>query len=197
MTGRGPLIVTLGRADEDRITAVAELLLRSFRDLSPTWVPTLEAARSKVLEGLEPGMLSRILLIEGRVGGWVGARHDYGSVWELHPLVVDEGIRGRGYGRALVNDVERLVAERGALTLLLGTSDEVGRTTLFGRDLFRDPLRALHKIELIGTHPLGFWQRVGYRVVGVVPDAEGSGKPTILLAKRIGSEARAVSSARA
>jgi aminoglycoside 6'-N-acetyltransferase I len=31
---------------------------------------------------------------------------------------------------------------------------------------------------------LGFWQRVGYTVVGVIPDAEGPGKPTILLAKR-------------
>ena len=48
----------------------------------------------------------------------------------IDPLVVDEAMRGRGYGRALVNDVECLAAGNGALTMVLGTSDEVGRTTL-------------------------------------------------------------------
>jgi aminoglycoside 6'-N-acetyltransferase I len=178
-------IVTMGSLDEGRIVEVCELLVRSFRDLSPTWVPTVDAARAKVVEALEPGMFSRVLLIDDRVVGWVGARHDYGSVWELHPLVIDEAMRGRGYGRALVNDVECLAAGNGALTMLLGTSDEVGRTTLTGQDLFLDVITALRDLEPTGAHPLGFWQRVGYTVVGVIPDAEGPGKPTILLAKRI------------
>ena len=164
---------------------VCELLVRSFRDLSPTWVPTVDAARVKVVEALKPGALSRVLLVDDRVVGWVGARHDYGSVWELHPLVVDEAMRGRGYGRALVNDVECLAAGRGALTMVLGTSDEVGRTTLSNQDLFHDIIAALRDLKPTGVHPLGFWQRVGYTVVGVIPDAEGPGKPTILLAKRI------------
>jgi aminoglycoside 6'-N-acetyltransferase I len=184
-----PTIVTMGPGDEDRILEVCELLVRSFRDLSPTWVPTVEAARAKVVGALARGMLSRVLLIDGRVVGWVAARHDYGSVWELHPLVVDEGMRGRGYGRALVNDVERLAAGNGALTMLLGTSDEVGRTTLTGQDLFLDVITALRDLKPTGAHPLGFWQRVGYTVVGVIPDAEGPGKPTILLAKRTESRA--------
>ena len=62
-----PTIVTMGPGDEDRILEVCELLVRSFRDLSPTWVPTVEAARAKVVGALEPGMLSRVLLIDGRV----------------------------------------------------------------------------------------------------------------------------------
>lgn len=185
MTRAQETIVTMGPLDEGRLVEVCELLVSSFRALSPTWVPTVSAARTKVVEALEPGMLSRILLVDDRVVGWVGARHDYGSVWELHPLVVDETMRGRGYGRALVNDVERLAADNGALTMLLGTSDEVGRTTLAGQDLFLDVITALRDLRLTGAHPLGFWQRVGYTIVGVVPDAEGPGKPTILLAKRI------------
>ena len=176
--------MTMGSLDEGRIVEVCELLVRSFRDLSPTWVPTVDAARAKVVGALEPGMLSRVLLVDDRVVGWVGARHDYGSLWELHPLVVDEAMRGRGYGRALVNDVECLAAGSGALTMLLGTSDEVGRTTLTGQDLFLDVITALRELKPTGVHPLGFWQRVGYTVVGVIPDAEGPGKPTILLAKR-------------
>lgn len=179
-------ITTLGPADEKRIARVSALLVDSFTDLSPTWVPTLEAARAQVIGGLEPGMLSRVLLVGDRVVGWVGARHDYGAVWELHPLVIEEAMRGRGYGRALVEDIEGLVAREAGLTVLLGTSDEMARTTLARQDLFHDPLGALRDLRLTGTHPLGFWQRVGYTVVGVVPDAEGPGQPTILLAKRVG-----------
>jgi aminoglycoside 6'-N-acetyltransferase I len=147
-------IVTMGSFDEGRIVEVCELLVRSFRDLSPTWVPTVDAARATVVEALEPAMLSRVLLIDDRVVGWVGARHDYGSVWELHPLVIDEAMRGRGYRRALVNDVECLAAGNGALTMLLGTSDEVGRTTLTGQDLFVDVITALCEIssQLALTH---------------------------------------------
>lgn len=152
-------------------------------------MPTVEAARQEVLECLEPEMLSRVLLVGGSVVGWVGARHDYGFVWELHPLAVDEAHRGRGYGRALVEDVERLVAERGALTLRLGTSDEVGRTTLDGVDLFGDPARLPAESggeraasgEVLASH--------GLRGGGRHPDAEGPGKPDILLAKRVGGGA--------
>ena len=65
----------------------------------------------------------------------------------------------------------------GALTLLVGTSDEMARTSLAGQDLFRDPIGALRDLQPTGHHPLGFWKRVGYTVVGLVPDAEGPGKP--------------------
>lgn len=35
------------------------------------------------------------------------------------------------------------------------------------------------------THAVGFWMRMGYVIVGVTPDAEGPGQPTIHLAKRV------------
>jgi aminoglycoside 6'-N-acetyltransferase I len=69
----------------------------------------------------------------------------------------------------------------------LGTSDEAARTSLFGRDLYADPVAALRNIVVKGPHPLEFWQAVGYTVVGLTPDAEGPGKPSILLAKRLGA----------
>jgi hypothetical protein len=52
-----PTIVTMGPGDEDRILEVCELLVRSFRDLSPTWVPTVEAARAKVVGASEPSVV--------------------------------------------------------------------------------------------------------------------------------------------
>jgi aminoglycoside 6'-N-acetyltransferase I len=85
----------------------------------------------------------------------------------------------------LVRDIEALASARGALTMLLGTSDESERTNLSGRDLFADPLRALQNVVVTKPHPLPFWQAIGYTVVGVAPDAEGPGKPTIHLAKRL------------
>lgn len=179
-------VFSLGAEDERGIDEVASLLVRSFRAVSPNWVPTLERGREVVLEALAPGYINRAFVLAGRIVGWVGARHDYGAVWELHPLVVDESVRGRGIGRALVDEIVDLVAEHGALTLLLGTSDEADLTNLAGRDLFRDPLAILQSIEAAQVHPLGFWLKVGFAVVGVVPDAEGIGKPTILLAKPIG-----------
>lgn len=179
-------VVSLEAEDERGIDEVALLLVRSFRVVSPNWVPTLERAREVVVEALAPGSINRAVVRAGRIVGWVGARHDYGAVWELHPLVVDESVRGRGVGRALVDEIVDLVDEQGALTLLLGTSDEANLTNLAGCDLFRDPLAFLQSIEAARAHPLGFWLKVGFAVVGVVPDAEGIGKPTILLAKPIG-----------
>ena len=44
-------------------------------------------------------------------------------------MIVAEPHQGKGYGRRLVHDRERLVAGRGALTLVVGTSDETDRTT--------------------------------------------------------------------
>ncbi len=82
-------------------------------------------------------------------------------------------MRGRGIGRALLDEIVDLVDEQGALTLLLGTSDEANLTNLAGRDLFRDPLAISQSIEAARAHPLGFWLKVGFAVVGVVPDAEG------------------------
>lgn len=173
-------------SDAERIDEVAELLVRAFRDLSPAWLPTLEAARAVVLGALAPPLLNRALILDGRAVAWIGARHAYGSVWEIHPLAVDAAVRGRGCGRALVEDIERIVSRLGALTLLLGTSDELGRTNLAGERLFDDPARALAAVRAThGGHPLGFWQRLGYVPVGLIPNAEGPGKPTILLAKPV------------
>jgi len=179
-------IVPLEADDERGVDEVASLLVRSFQVASPNWVPTSERAREVVVEALSPAHINRAFVLAGRIMGWIGARHDYGAVWELHPLVVAENVRGRGIGRALVDAIVGLVEEQGALTLLLGTSDESGLTNLFGRDLFRQPLDILQNIEAARGHPLGFWLNVGFAVVGVVPDAEGIGKPTILLAKAVG-----------
>jgi hypothetical protein len=44
----------------------------------------------------------------------------------------------------------------------------------------------LARIENRRGHPFEFYQKLGYAIVGVVPDANGWGKPDILMAKRVG-----------
>jgi aminoglycoside 6'-N-acetyltransferase I len=69
--------------------------------------------------------------------------------------------------------------------LVLGADDENGRTSLGGMDLYPDVLGKLRSVQNRGSHPFEFYLRVGYHLVGVIPDANGFGKPDILMAKRI------------
>jgi aminoglycoside 6'-N-acetyltransferase I len=118
--------------------------------------------------------------------GWIGAVRSYSHALELHPLVVDPQWQGRGVGRALVAALEARAAAEGYLTVYLGTDDEVGGTSLFDIDLFPDVLDKLASVEptKIG-HPFFFYRRLGYEPVGLLPDANGPGKPDIYMAKRL------------
>lgn len=51
------------------------------------------------------------------------------------------------------------------------------------RDLYADPIGALATMTAERTHPVGFWLRMGYSLVGMIPDAERPGVPTLTLAK--------------
>ncbi|MEO1300532.1 MAG: GNAT family N-acetyltransferase, partial [Cyanobacteria bacterium J06636_16] len=95
----------------------------------------------------------------------------------------------QGIGRKLVADLEKQVRQRGGTALYLGTDDETGLTSLANVDLYPNPLDHLQKIRDLKGHPLSFYQKVGFTIVGVIPDANGPGKPDILMAKRI-AEAR-------
>lgn len=108
-----------------------------------------------------------------------------GHVWELHPLVVRPDRQRQGIGRALVADLERLARERGVDTIFIGTDDEDSRRNLFGVDLYPDVLSWAARIEDVGGHPFAFYRKCGFAVVGLIPDANGFGKPDILMAKRV------------
>ncbi len=91
-------------------------------------------------------------------------------------------------GRALVTDLEEHVRLQGGLTLWVGTDDETNQTTLGGVDLYPNVCEHIAKIRNIRRHPYEFYQKVGFVLVGVVPDANGFGKPDILMAKRVAQD---------
>ena len=93
----------------------------------------------------------------------------------------------QGIGRALVMDLESRVRDRGCTTLMLGTDDEDNMTTLAGVDLYPDIWEHIANIKNLRGHPYGFYQKMGFVIVGVLPDANGPGKPDILMAKRVTS----------
>jgi aminoglycoside 6'-N-acetyltransferase I len=181
-------IVDLRPGTQQLIDQAARLLLDAFRNRTEDW-QDIESARQEVLASLAPDRLSRVLVDDsGAALGWIGGIPMYDNrVWEIHPLVVDGSHRRRGVGRALVEDLERLVIPRGALTLWAGSDDENSETTLSGTDLYPDIPGAIRSIRNLCHHPYEFYLRLGFRIAGVLPDANGRGKPDIFLAKRVGA----------
>lgn len=180
-------IAPLDPADAASTERAAELLVEGFRVHAPNAWPDVDAARAEVRECLDPEWIALGAFdADGRLLGWIGAQPQYGGhAWELHPMVVDERVRRRGIGGMLVRELERRVRERGAVTLFLGTDDEDGRTSLGGAELFPGVLGRLREMRDLGGHPFGVYQRLGFEVVGIIPDANGFGKPDILMAKSL------------
>jgi aminoglycoside 6'-N-acetyltransferase I len=180
-------IIDLNAHDDTMIQQAARLLIEGFSDTGGSGWPDFEAALNEVRESLEPGRISRAAVIgRGAVVGWIAGMCAYaGHAWELHPLVVAPEYRQKGIGRALVADFEQQVRQRGGETVYLGTDDEDQRTSLGGVDLYPDVLNKLSQIKSVGGHPFSFYQKLGYTVVGVIPDANGPGKPDIFMAKRL------------
>jgi aminoglycoside 6'-N-acetyltransferase I len=121
---------------------------------------------------------------DGRLLGWIGAIRSYAQGWEIHPLVVAPAHQRRGIGASLLARLEARAQTDGVLTLFLGSDDDYGGTTLFGRELFPDVLSQAATAETTTRgHALAFYRRHGYRIVGLLPDVNGAGRPDILLAK--------------
>ena len=188
MSERSPrfLLLDLAPGDEEAVRQAANLLVEEFKDNWPDAWPAMDEAIKEVREALGEGRICRVAVDDdGEVLGWIGGIPSYeGNVWELHPLVVRPELQRRGIGSALVADLEARVRERGGMTIWLGSDDETGLTTLSGVDLYPNVLEHLASIENLRGHPYEFYQRLGFSIVGAMPDANGFGKPDIYMAKR-------------
>lgn len=180
-------IITLSPENGSLIQQAAQLLVDAFCEHWPDAWPTLEEGLKEVHEMLENERICRVALDEkGDLMGIIGGISGYdGLVWELHPLAVQPSLQGKGVGRALVRDLEEQVRARGGLTLTLGSDDEDGMTSLSNVDLYQDLWEKIRDIRNYKSHPYEFYQKMGFIITGIVPDANGIGKPDILMAKQV------------
>lgn len=183
-------IVDLKQKDNLLIQQAAELLVAEFRQHWPDAWPTLDEALDEV-----HGMLTADRICRGAVDdaglllGWIGGIPEYdGNVWELHPMAVRSDRQGQGIGRALVANLEEQVRQRGGLTIRLGTDDEDDMTTLSSVNLYDNLPEKIANICNLRGHPYEFYQKCGFTIIGVMPDANGIGKPDIIMAKRVRSK---------
>jgi aminoglycoside 6'-N-acetyltransferase I len=84
-----------------------------------------------------------------------------------------------------VHYLEQIARDHGILTLYLATDDDLGATSLFGADLFGDLQLRLRDIALRKRHPMAFYRKLGWSVVGVIPGVNRRSRPHILMAKPV------------
>jgi aminoglycoside 6'-N-acetyltransferase I len=171
---------------DDAIEQAAQLLNVGFAEHWPDAWRTMEEARQEVMEMLAPDRIARVAMVGDEVVGWIGGIPEYdGNVWELHPLVVKPEHQRQGIGSQLVRDFEEQVKSRGGLTVQLGTDDVDTMTSLSNTDLYVETWEKIRNIQNFKGHPYSFYEKMGYTIIGVIPDANGRGKPDIYMAKRV------------
>jgi aminoglycoside 6'-N-acetyltransferase I len=180
-------IIPLQKENEDLIKQAAQLLKAAFQEHWPDSWTTIEEGLQEVHEMLDPERICRVAIDdENKLLGIIGGIPQYdGNVWELHPLAVQPNIQKQGVGKRLVEDFENQVKERGGLTIILGSDDEDSMTSLSNNDVYENLWDKIKNIQNIKGHPFEFYQKMGYIISGIVPDANGIGKPDILMAKKV------------
>ncbi|WP_368251462.1 GNAT family N-acetyltransferase [Enterococcus sp. 2201sp1_2201st1_B8_2201SCRN_220225] len=125
-------------------------------------------------------------LVGDELIGFATALPQYGQTgWKLRIMAVRDSHRKQRIGARLMAFIEEEVASRGGLVMYLGAADNYHQTSLSEEDLFVNPLQSLQEIENVNHHPYEFYQKQGYQLVGVIPDANGWQQPDILMAKRL------------
>lgn len=176
-------IADMNALDEKQLAQAAQMLTEEL----PLGWGTFDEAMDEIRERLVPQNTLLAAVEDDTVYGWGGILPSYGgNVFELHPLVVLHGRQGKGIGTMLIRALEDAARARGGVTLWVGADDERpgGETSLAGVDLYDDLPKRIVEFNP-GTHQAAFYLKMGFKVVGVMPDANGIGKPDIFLAKRL------------
>lgn len=176
-------IINMTQLNKNQMIQAAQILTDSI----PIGWPTLQDALDEINELLIPENTLLAAVENDIVIGWGGILPKYhGNVFEMHPLAVRSDRRKQGIGRAIVTALEDEARKQGGLTMHLGADDERsdGETSFANVDLY-DDLPGKIKSFSPGTHQSGFYLKLGYKIIGVMPDANGIGKPDIYLGKRL------------
>ena len=183
-------IITLTKDNDRLIQQAAQLLVDAFHEHWADAWPSLEDGLKEIHEMLETERICRAAIDDDEnLLGIIGGIPQYdGLVWELHPLAIQPAMQSKGVGRTLIEDFEEQVRLRGGLTITLGSDDEDNMTSLSDVNLYENLWDKVSEIRNLKHHPFEFYQKMGYIITGIVPDANGVGKPDIIMSKRVGSK---------
>lgn len=119
--------------------------------------------------------------------GYAGLLEMYSNITcELHPLIIKSGYRNMRVGSKLLKELEREAKLKNVLNIMLGSDDEDYKTNLHQFDFNNTDISyILNNIKNINNHPYEFYQKNGYKIVGIFPNANGIGKPDIWLWKQL------------
>lgn len=175
-------IINMTQVNKTQLIQAAQILTDSI----PIGWPTLHDAMDEIKERLIPENTLLAAIENDIVIGWGGilAPMYNGNVFELHPLAVRGDKRNLGIGRTIVTALEDEARKQGGLTMHLGADDEGGdgETSFANVDLYDDLPGKINNFNS-GTHQSGFYLKLGYKIIGVMPDANGIGKPDIYFGK--------------
>ena len=126
------------------------------------------------------------LKIDNELIGWVCLSPMYEKTWELHPMVIKTEFQGKGYGKILLNELERIAREMGIIGIILSSGEETNKTSLSEKEIIGEKIIGeIEKIKNYKNHPYEFYIKCGYSIYGLIPNAYGLNKPDIMLWKDI------------
>jgi aminoglycoside 6'-N-acetyltransferase I len=167
-----------------------EQAAQMLSDEIPYGWPSVEDAVEEICAQFASDNILLSLVDAGEVIGWCGILPSYGGkVYELHPMVVRRDLQRKGHGRTLVAAAEEAARQRGGLTLWLGADDQKpgGETSLANSDLYSNLPDKIKSFDA-SSHHTAFYLKMGFKIIGVMPDANGVGKPDIFMAKSLRGE---------
>jgi len=181
-------IVDIAESNEMQLQA-ARILKNTFLDKGGSAWPTITKAIEEVEDCCKEPNICIGLCENGKMLGWIGLRPMYDKTWELHPLVVETKYQRKGIGRRILEEVENKAKEKGIEGIVLGTDDELNKTSLSDKELNEENIfEEIQSIKNKNKHPYEFYKKCGYIIVGVIPNANGNKKPDIWMWKRIGKK---------
>jgi aminoglycoside 6'-N-acetyltransferase I len=181
------MFINLSKSSDEYKKQAAHILFKASKSITKTSWQTIESAEMEVLNCCKDEYISVGYIHNEKLIGWIGLRPMYGNItWELHPIVVKPEFQKHKTGTKLLAEIERIAKEKNILNIILGTDDELGKTSLSKIDLYAsDMFYEIKNIKNLNDHPFEFYQKNGYKIIGVIPDANGPHKPDILMGKRL------------
>jgi aminoglycoside 6'-N-acetyltransferase I len=170
----------------ETIDKAAKILLETM-PIANMW-PDLneEIALKTVDESIADENISIGIKVNNQLIGWAGLMPMYKNTWELHPMAILPKFQGKSYGKILLNEIEKIAQKKGIIGIFVGSDDETNKTSLSEVEITKDNIfEEIKRIKNYENHPYEFYMRCGYSIIGIIPNANGSKKPDILLWKDI------------